>query len=31
VFTAISFICCWLWLPETSGKPLQMTGEGDVP
>jgi MFS family permease len=30
VFTAISFICCWLWLPETSGKPLQMTGEGDV-
>jgi MFS family permease len=30
VFTGISFICCWLWLPETSGKPLQMTGEGDV-
>jgi MFS family permease len=28
VFTAISFICCWLWLPETSGRPLQMTGEG---
>jgi len=30
VFTAISFICCWLWLPETAGKPLQMTGEGDA-
>ena len=30
VFTAISFVCCWLWLPETSGQPLQMTGEGDV-
>jgi len=27
VFTAISFICCWLWLPESSGRPLQMTGE----
>jgi MFS family permease len=26
-FTAISFVCCWLWLPETSGRPLQMTGE----
>jgi MFS family permease len=26
-FTAISFICCWLWLPETSGRPLQMTGD----
>jgi MFS family permease len=26
-FTAVSFICCWLWLPETSGQPLQMTGE----
>jgi hypothetical protein len=25
-FTAVSFICCWLWLPETAGKPLQMTG-----
>lgn len=30
VFTAISFICCWLWLPETSGRPLQMTGERDA-
>ena len=27
VFTAISFVCCWLWLPETSGRPLQMTGD----
>jgi len=27
VFTAISFVCCWLWLPETAGRPLQMTGE----
>jgi MFS family permease len=27
VFTAISFVCCLLWLPETSGRPLQMTGE----
>jgi MFS family permease len=27
IFTAISFICCWLWLPETSGRPLQMTGD----
>ena len=26
VFTAISFICCWLWLPETSGRVLQLTG-----
>jgi MFS family permease len=25
VFTAISFVCCLRWLPETSGKPLQMT------
>jgi len=30
VFTAISFICCWLWLPESSGRPLQMTGEGNA-
>jgi len=30
VFTAISFVCCWLWLPETSGQPLQMTGDRDV-
>ncbi|MEO8313638.1 MAG: MFS transporter, partial [Pseudomonadota bacterium] len=29
-FTAVSFICCWLWLPETSGRPLQMTGESNV-
>jgi MFS family permease len=28
VFTAISCICCWLWLPETSGRALQLTGEG---
>ena len=27
VFTAISCICCWLWLPETAGQPLQLTGE----
>jgi MFS family permease len=27
IFTAISFVCCWLWLPETSGRPLQMTGD----
>jgi len=30
VFTAISFICCWLWLPETSGQALQQTGEHHV-
>jgi len=30
VFTAISFICCWLWLPETSGRLLQLTGESNV-
>ena len=30
VFTAISFVCCWLWLPETSGRPLQMTGDRDA-
>jgi MFS family permease len=30
VFTAISFVCCWLWWPETSGRPLQMTGESDA-
>ena len=28
VFTAISCICCWLWLPETSGQALHLTGEG---
>jgi hypothetical protein len=28
VFTAISCVCCWLWLPETSGQALQLTGEG---
>ena len=28
VFTAISFVCCWLWLPETSGQLLQLTGVG---
>ena len=28
VFTAISCLCCWLWLPETSGQALQVTGEG---
>jgi MFS family permease len=28
IFTAISFICCWLWLPETSGQSLQLTGAG---
>ncbi len=28
VFTAISCVCCWLWLPETSGRALQLTGEG---
>jgi MFS family permease len=28
VFTAIGCICCWLWLPETSGQPLQLVGEG---
>jgi MFS family permease len=27
IFTAISFVCCWLWLPETSGQPLRITGE----
>jgi MFS family permease len=27
VFTAISFVCCWLWLPETSGRLLQTVGE----
>jgi MFS family permease len=27
-FTAIGCICCWLWLPETSGQPLQLVGEG---
>lgn len=27
VFTAISCICCWLWLPETAGRPLQLIGE----
>jgi len=26
-FTAISFICCWRWFPETSGQLLQLTGE----
>jgi MFS family permease len=30
VFTAISFICCWRWLPETSGQLLQLTGERNV-
>jgi len=29
-FTAISFLCCWLWYPETSGRALQLTGEGDA-
>jgi hypothetical protein len=28
VFTAISCVCCWFWLPETSGRALQLTGEG---
>jgi len=28
IFTAISFVCCWLWLPETSGNSLQLTGAG---
>ena len=27
VFTAISFVCCWLWLPETSGRALQSIGD----
>jgi MFS family permease len=27
VFTAISFICCLFWLPETAGQPLRLTGE----
>lgn len=26
VFTAISFLCCWLWLPETRGRSLQDIG-----
>jgi hypothetical protein len=30
VFTAISFVCCWIWLPETSGQPLQLTGDRDA-
>jgi MFS family permease len=27
VFTAISFVGCWLWLPETAGRPLQSIGD----
>ena len=27
VFTAISFVCCWLWLPETKGRSLQTIGD----
>ena len=30
VFTAISFVCCWRWLPETSGQLLPLTGESNA-
>jgi MFS family permease len=29
-FTAISFVCCWLWLPETRGRSLQTIGTSEA-
>ncbi|MEO6185873.1 MAG: MFS transporter [Steroidobacteraceae bacterium] len=29
IFTGISFVCCWLWLPETRGRPLQSIGTNE--
>jgi hypothetical protein len=33
MFTAISFVCCWFWLPETRGRSLQAiaTNQPDAP
>ena len=30
MFTAISFVCCWLWLPETKGRSLQAIGNDET-
>ena len=33
VFTAVSFVCCWIWMPETRGRALDSIGEpiADLP
>jgi MFS family permease len=30
LFTAISFVCCWFWLPETRGRSLQTIGTSEA-